>query len=75
MESYCISEWLCSNDLWQKQIENIVFWALKGYTLQYNKYELKFTEYGNWGVPGARGKQDSQSCHFSCCVGVILAVD
>jgi hypothetical protein len=30
-------------------------------TLQNNKYELKFTEYGEWGVSGARGKKGTQS--------------
>jgi hypothetical protein len=29
------------------------------------QYELKFTKYGNLGVPGARGKQDSIFSQFS----------
>jgi hypothetical protein len=31
--------------------------VLKGWKLQYNKYELKFTKFGKWGVLAARGKR------------------
>jgi hypothetical protein len=35
------------------------------YTLQCDKHELKFTKYGKWSVPGARGKHRTQSsCSF-----------